>query len=120
MADIMGTGGLAWHQWKKHGGCTGLSAAAYYKLSREAYASVVRPPVFRKLTKDVKLPALVVEDAWLKANPALEKDGITITCKQGHIQEARICLSRDLKPVPCGQGVVRDCRMKDAVFTPVR
>ena len=120
MADIMGTGGLAWHQWKKHGVCTELSAAAYYKLSREAYASVVRPQVFRKLTKDVKLPALVVEDAWLKANPALEKDGITITCKQGRIQEARICLSRDLKPVPCGQDVVRDCRMKDAVFTPVR
>jgi len=120
MADIMGTGGLAWHQWKKHGVCTELSAAAYYKLSREAYASVVRPPVFRKLTKDVKLPALVVEDAWLKANPALEKDGITITCKQGRIQEARICISRDLKPVHCGQDVVRDCRMKDAVFTPVR
>ena len=120
MADIMGTGGLAWHQWKKHGVCAGLSSAAYYELSREAYASVVRPPVFRKLTKDVKLPASVVEDAWLKANPLLEKDGITITCKQGHIQEARICLSHDLDPVPCGQDVMRDCQIKDAVFTPVR
>jgi ribonuclease T2 len=120
MAEIMGTGGLAWHQWTKHGVCTGLNAADYYALSREAYASVTRPEIFRKLTKDVKLPASVVEDAWLKANPELEKDGITITCKQGHIQEARICLSRDLKPVLCGQDVVRDCRMKDAVFTPVR
>ena len=116
----MGTGGLAWHQWKKHGVCAGLSSAAYYELSREAYASVVRPPVFRKLTKDVKLPASVVEDAWLKANPLLEKDGITITCKQGHIQEARICLSRHLEPVPCGQDLMRDCQIKDAVFTPVR
>jgi ribonuclease T2 len=120
MADIMGTGGLAWHQWKKHGVCSGLSSAAYYELSREAYASVKRPEVFRKLTKDIKLPASVVEAAWLKDNPQLEADGLTITCKQGHIQEARICLSRDLKPVPCGQDVVRDCRMKDAVFTPVR
>jgi ribonuclease T2 len=120
MADILGTGGLAWHQWKKHGVCAGLSSAAYYELSREAYASVVRPPVFRKLTKDVKLPASVVEDAWLKANPLLEKDGITITCKQGHIQEARICLSRDLEPMLCGQDAVRDGRIKDAVFTPVR
>ena len=120
MADIMGTGGLAWHQWKKHGVCSGLSSAAYYELSRKAYASVKRPEIFRKLTKDIKLPASVVEDAWLKANPNLEADGITITCKKGHIQEARICLSRDLKPVPCGQDVVRDCRMKDAVFTPVR
>jgi ribonuclease T2 len=120
MADIMGTGGLAWHQWKKHGVCSGLSSAEYYELSREAYASVQRPEVFRKLTKDIKLPASVVEDAWLKANPQLEADGITITCRQGHIQEARVCLSRDLEPVPCGQDVVRDCRMKDAVFTPVR
>lgn len=120
MADIMGTGGLAWHQWKKHGVCSGLSSAAYYELSREAYAMVKRPEVFRKLTKDIKLPASVVEDAWLQANPQLEADGITITCKKGHIQEARVCLSRDLQPVPCGQDVVRDCRMKDAVFTPVR
>jgi ribonuclease T2 len=100
MADIMGTGGLAWHQWKKHGVCSGLSSAEYYDLSREAYASVTRPEVFRKLTKDIKLPASVVEDAWLKANPQLEANGITITCKQGHIQEARVCLSRDLKQCP--------------------
>lgn len=120
MADIMGTGGLAWHQWKKHGVCSGLSPAQYYALSREAYATVVRPSVFRKLDREIKLPASVVEDAWLKANPMLEKDGVTITCRQNHIQEARICLSRDLKPVPCGQDVVRDCAMKDAVFTPVR
>ena len=120
MADIMGTSGLAWHQWNKHGVCTGLSASAYYALSREAYASVVRPPVFRKLDREVKLPAAVVEEAFLKANPEMEPDGITITCRDGFIQEARICLSRDLNPVPCGQDVVRDCRAQDAKFTPVR
>lgn len=120
MADVMGTPGLAWHQWKKHGTCSGLSAAEYYALSRQAYAQIVRPPVFRKLDRTVKLPASVVEDAFLKANPNLEPDMLTITCKDGHIQEARLCLSRDLEPVPCGQDVVRDCRMKDAVFTPMR
>lgn len=120
MADIMGTSGLAWHQWKKHGTCTGLSAPAYYALSREAYSRVVRPPVFRKLDQTVKLPASVVEDAFLQSNPDFEPDGITITCRAGHIQEARICLSRRLDPVPCGQDVVRDCTARDALFTPVR
>ena len=120
MADIMGTSGLAWHQWKKHGVCSGLSASAYYALSREAYGRVVRPDVFRKLDKTVKLPASVVEEAFLQANPGFEKDGVTITCRDGHIQEARICLSRDLDPVPCGQDVVRDCTATDALFTPVR
>lgn len=120
MADIMGSPGLAWHQWKKHGVCTGLSASAYYALSREAYGRVVRPEVFRKLDREVKLPAAVVQEAFLKSNPAMEPDGITITCRQGYIQEARICLSRDLDPVPCGQDVVRDCTARDALFTPVR
>ncbi len=120
MSDIMGTSGLAWHQWKKHGTCSGLSARDYYALSREAYGRVVRPEVFRKLDRAVKLPAAVVEEAFLKENPALEADGLTITCKSGHIQEARICLSKSLDPVPCGRDVVRDCKKKDALFTPVR
>jgi ribonuclease T2 len=116
MADIMGTSGLAWHQWKKHGVCTGLSPDDYYALTRKAYATVTRPPVFRKLERDVKVPAAVVEDAFLEANPQLEPDMITITCKSGHIQEARVCVSKDLSPVPCGSDVIKDCRMKDAMF----
>ena len=120
MADIMGSGGLAWHQWKKHGVCSGLSARAYYDLSRQAYGSLTRPDVFRKLDKAVQLPASVVEEAFVKANPGLEPDMITITCRNGMIQEARVCLSRDLEPVPCGRDVIRDCTMTDALFTPLR
>ena len=120
MADIMGTSGLAWHQWQKHGSCTGLSAEAYYALSRAAYARVTRPEIFRQLKRPVKLPASVVEEAFLEANPGMEPDGITITCRSGHIQEARICLSRDLDLIPCGRDVVRDCTLEDALFQPMR
>lgn len=120
MADIMGTSGLAWYQWKKHGVCSGLSAPDYYALSRRAYGVINRPDVFRKLAEPIRLPAAVVEQAFLRANPGLAPDMITITCKSGRIQEARICLSRDLVPVPCGRDVVRDCTMKDARFDPVR
>lgn len=120
MADIMGNSGLAWHQWKKHGTCSGLTAPAYYALSRHAYEQVTRPDVFRNLDRTVKLPASLVEEAFLKENPELEANMLTVTCKDGHIHEARVCLSRDLTPVPCGRDVIRDCTMKDALFTPVR
>ena len=120
MSDIMGTAGLAWHQWKKHGSCSGLSAAGYFEASRAAYEAVVRPEVFRKLDRPVRLPAAVVEEAFLKDNPALEADGITVTCRDGRIQEARICLSLEMEPVPCGRDVVRDCTLLDALFAPVR
>ncbi len=120
ISDIMGSPGLAWHQWKKHGSCSGLSPAQYFALSREAYEQVTRPAIFRKLDKTVKLPASLVEEAFLKENPQLNRDSLTITCRDGYIQEARICLSRDLDPVPCGRDVIRDCTLKDALFAPVR
>jgi ribonuclease T2 len=120
MADIMGSGGLAWHQWKKHGSCSGLSAQAYFALSRKAYGRITRPEIFRKLDRTVKLPAAVVEDAFVTANPGLEPDAITVTCRDRHILEARICLSRALDPVPCGRDIAQDCRLRDALFAPVK
>jgi len=120
MADIMGSPGLAWHQWKKHGTCSGLTASDYYALSRHAYEQVNRPDVFRALDRTVKLPAYVVEEAFLKANPTWTHDMLTVTCRDGYIQEARLCLGRDFDPVPCGADTARDCRLKDAVFAPIR
>lgn len=119
MGDIMGTPGAAWYQWKKHGRCAGLSAEAYFEAARAAYDAVVKPPVFRKLDAPVTLPASVIEDAFLKANPALTPDMITITCKSRRIQEARICLTRDFEPRECGQETARDCSLTDALLDPI-
>ena len=120
MADIMGTSGNAWHQWNKHGRCSGLSSEEYYALAREAYDRIVKPEVFMKLRSPVQLPASVVEEAFLEVNPTLANDQITITCKSGRIQEARVCLTRSLEPRDCGSDVIRDCRIQDALFEPAR
>ena len=120
MADVFGGAGSAFYQWKKHGRCAGLSASAYYDTARQAMGSITLPPVFAGLTKDIKLPASVVEDAFLEANPGMARDQITITCSDGMIQEARICLTKDLEPRRCGDDTIRDCRMKDAVMEAVR
>ena len=65
MADIMGSSGLAWYQWKKHGRCSGLSAQAYFARARDAYESVAQPEVLQRLDRPVKLPASVIEEAWI-------------------------------------------------------
>lgn len=120
MTDIMGSGGLAWHEWKKHGRCTGLDGPAYYALSREAYGSVTRPEVLRKLDRAIRVPAHVIEEAWLQANPGMTRDQITITCAGDQIAEARICLTRDLELRRCGTDVIRDCRNDRAFLAPIR
>jgi ribonuclease T2 len=120
MVDIMGSSGLAWHQWKKHGSCSGLSAAEYFAKSREAYSTIAQPKVLNSHDKLVRIPPSVIEDAFVQSNPFLERDMITITCKQGYIQEARVCLSKSLEPVPCGIDVIKNCKMTNALFPPSR
>ncbi len=120
MADIMGTSGLAWHQWNKHGSCSGLSPDDYFALSRDAYGYITRPQILRDLDRSVTLPASLIEEAFLKENTQLSPDQITITCRADRIQEARICLTKDLEPRDCGSDVIRDCTLNDALFDPIR
>ncbi|MEL6533529.1 MAG: ribonuclease T2 [Pseudomonadota bacterium] len=120
MVDIMGSSGLAWHQWRKHGVCSGLSARDYFDLSRLAYTRVTRPALLRQVERDYRLPASVIEGAFMEENPDLSADMLTVTCREGRIQEVRICLSRELEPRICGADVRRDCTMQDALFSPMR
>lgn len=120
MADIMGGAGLAFHQWKKHGRCSGLSARDYYRTARAAFGAVTIPPVFARMTKTLEVPADVIEGAFLESNPGLARDQITVTCDEGMIREVRICLTKELEPRRCGDDTIRDCRLKDAVLEAVR
>lgn len=120
MADIMGGAGLAFYQWKKHGRCSGLSAAGYYRTARKAYDTVRIPDLFARVTKPLELPASVIEEAFVEANPGLAPDQITVTCDEGLIQEVRLCLTPDLGFRRCGKDAIRDCRLRDAVLKPVR
>lgn len=109
MEDIMGSGGLAWYQWKKHGRCSGLDAGEYFALMRRAAASVVPPTALRRFDRDLRLPASVIEEAFIEANPDLGRDGITVTCRARALQEVRICLTKDLQPRDCAADLRRDC-----------
>jgi ribonuclease T2 len=120
MADIMGGAGSAFYQWKKHGRCSGLSPDDYFDTARQAFGSVTIPPVFAQMSKTLKVPADVIEGAFLESNPGLQRDQVTVTCKDGYIQEVRLCLTKDLEPRRCGDDVIRDCRLKDAVLEAVR
>lgn len=119
MSDIMGSDGLAWHEWKAHGRCSGLSSDAYLGLMRKAYASITVPPLFAKVSRTLEIDPAVIEAAFLETMPALQPDGIAVTCDQGFIQEVRICLTKDLAPRPCGREV-RSCTMTAAELDAVR
>ena len=120
MVDIMGDAGLAAHEWRKHGTCTGLSPQDYFKASRQAYDAVVRPASLRQRANSGHANPSDIEAAFLKANPGLAPDQITVTCKSNRIQEVRICMTKDLRWRDCAGDTRRDCSISGAGFQPVR
>lgn len=119
MGDLMAPG-LALHQWRKHGRCTGLSAAAYFRTLRRAAESVAIPDVFDDLSRDIRLPPAVIEEAFVEANPRLDPDGVTVTCRREALHEVRLCLTRDLRPRDCALDVRRDCDAPRLLIEKVR
>ena len=120
MTDIMGGAGLAFYEWKKHGRCSGLAARDYFATLRRARDSITIPPVFAAIDHDITIDPSVIEDAFLEQNSQLDADGLTVTCKQGKIQEVRICLTRALQPRACAADVARDCTLQGAELDAVR
>jgi ribonuclease T2 len=116
MVDIMGSSGLAWYQWVKHGRCTGLSGTRYLDLSRIAFGALTLPEP--EALAGTTTPAALAES--LRAlNPGLPPDGLVVTCRGGLALEVRICLTRALAPQSCAEDVLaRACPAERAVSLP--
>lgn len=120
MLPVMPAKGLIFHQWKKHGTCSGLDPRAYFGVVRDAYDAVVIPAELRRLDRTLTIDPQVIEAAFIEANPALDRDGIVINCSRNRLREVRICLDKTLAPRPCGRDVNRECRADTIRMPPVR
>lgn len=110
MADVMGSGGLAWYQWRKHGRCSALAPEDYFALLREAAARFAPPPELRAPAADLRIDPQIVEDAFLAARPDLDDAEARTVCRGGRFVELRICLDPDLSPRACLGRAAQDCR----------
>mgnify|MGYP001027204611 CR=1 FL=1 len=120
-ADLFGTSGSAWHQWNKHGRCTGLSARNYYRLVQAALDRVELPEIFAGITRELNVDPDVVEAAFIEANPDMAHDMLVTSCPRGDLVELRVCLTRDLEPMECDPATIRrECRLDAATLLPLR
>jgi len=116
---FFGSAGAAWHQWNKHGRCTGLSAADYYALTRTAAERLVLPEIFSRIDAPLRVAPAVVAAAFVEANPGLPPEALVTTCRSDALVELRLCLNRDLTPRPCDPET-RRCRLDAARLLPLQ
>lgn len=95
-ASIFPEQGLARHQWRMHGTCSGRSPEDYFRDTARARAMVTVPQALQGLRTERRVSPDAVESAFLAANPGLRPDMIAATCQRGRLKEVRVCLNRDL------------------------
>src|SRR5262249_1988044 len=120
MLDLMPSPRLVYHEWDKHGTCSGLSQDAYFETVRKARGMIRIPRDYHEVKSYLPVTADDVEGAFIKANPGLKPSGIAVTCDSRRLGEVRICLTKDLSFRDCPEIDRRACRRDKLVMPPVR
>ena len=120
MLDLMPARGLVINEWRKHGVCSGLAPRGYFEAVRKARARVKIPETFLEPKTELTVTPAEVEEAFVKANPGLNRAGIAVTCSSTRLSEVRICMTRELEFRDCQDVERRACRRENVVMPPVR
>jgi ribonuclease T2 len=117
--DLFPTAGLARYEWRKHGGCTGLPASAYFAEVRRAREAVVVPSEFSMTRDMLRLSPEDVLRSFRAANPALRPGMASVACAKGTLLEVRVCMTKDLRGfTACPEVVSRSCRAQQIAVPP--
>jgi ribonuclease T2 len=95
-ADLYPDPGLARHEWRTHGTCSGLDPMSYFRAVRRAREMVTIPEPLQSPTRDGQTTGQSVERAFAEVNPGLRPDMMAVTCRRDVLSEVRICLEKDL------------------------
>lgn len=117
MLDLMPSPRLIFHEWDRHGTCSGLSQAAYFETVRKARAAIKIPAEFIELDKPVTVKPGDVAEAFVKANAGLPLEAIAVACDSKRLSEVRICLNKDFSFHPCAEVTRRACK-RDSIAMP--
>jgi ribonuclease T2 len=121
MLDLMPAPPLVFHEWEKHGTCSGLGERGYFETVRKARAVVKIPEAYLEVTRPTTVSPDEVEEQFVKSNPGLPRDAIAVTCDNRRLQEVRICMSKELGFRSCPEVDRRGiCRRDRVVMPPVR
>lgn len=110
LGDLYPDEGLARHEWRAHGACSGKSPSGYFADVRAARDAVTIPPELKDVRDTRTLSPLDVQRAFVAANPRLRPGMMAVICSRGALAEVRICLSKDLRDfVACPEVARRGC-----------
>ena len=92
----------------------------YFGQVETVYAGLVIPEPYRQPTAPVVTSLPELKQRFIEANPRLVDSSITAQCSGAYLREVRICLRKDLSPMPCTQFVRDSCKAPEVQLRPLR
>jgi ribonuclease T2 len=120
MQDLMPSPGLVFHEWDRHGTCSGMSGARYFDTVRKARAAVKIPAEFQSIAEPLTVTPAHVADAFVRDNPGLSRKALAVICDGKRLTGVRICMGKDLAFRDCAEAARSSCRAASVVMPPVR
>jgi ribonuclease T2 len=123
VTDVMPSRGLVIHEYRVHGTCSGLLPAPYFALARRFLNRIRIPKRYQNPFERQFVSPRELRADFVHANPGLKPDMIAITCggPGERLREVRICMTKDIRPRPCGDASARRlCRARQMHVPPVR
>ena len=120
MLDLMPNPRLIFHEWDRHGTCSGLPPHAYFETVRKARAAVKIPENYLELGKPITVTPDEVAAAFVKANPGLSRAAVSVSCDGKRLTEVRVCLGKDFSFHNCAEISRRACRVDKIAMPAVR
>jgi ribonuclease T2 len=108
------------HEWERHGTCSGLDPAEYFRTADCATAVLHIPSMFEAPKADQHWSPGQILAAFGAANPSLPPHAMIVACSRNELSEVRLCLTPGLLPRPCGRGVRDSCPSAPILVRSVR
>ena len=118
--DLMPSPRLVFHEWDRHGTCSGLTAHAYFETMRKARSVIKIPDDYLALAQPKTVTAADVADAFVKANPNLSRDDFAVVCDKKRLSEVRVCLTKTFAFRACPEVAQRACKLERMMMPAVR
>jgi ribonuclease T2 len=122
--DVMPSRGLAIHEYRKHGTCSGLDPAGYFDLAEQLFRQIRIPERYVNPFDGQNVAPEEFVRELTEANPGLQPDMMGVVCggPGNRLKEVRVCFTRQGKLRACGKNESQKklCSARQMFVPPVR
>lgn len=96
--------------WRRQGACSGMTMEEYFVQLDRAHRRLQIPAPYRQVRDTLEASSAAIRAEFIKANPGLAEDAISLRCSGRWLREVSVCLDADFGFRSCGSEIEDRCK----------